>query len=36
MDYTGWDFKMWPLAVVTEFSNEEMYGRLVRTKNKRI
>jgi len=31
-DYTGWDFRMWPLAVVTVFSYEKMYGRFAGTK----
>ena len=27
-DYTGWDFRMWPLAVLTGCSKKKMYGVL--------
>ena len=34
-DYTGWDFKMWPLAeLINGVFLKKMYGRLAGTKNK--
>ena len=32
-NYTGWDFRMWLMAVLTGFSNSKMYVRLAGTKN---
>ena len=32
-DYSGWDFRMWLLAVLTGFSYKEPYGQFVGTKN---
>ena len=31
-DSTAWDFKVWPLAVLTGFFYKEMYGRFARPK----
>ena len=31
-DYTGWDLRMWRLAVLTGFSYYKMYGHFAGTK----